>query len=39
MRNETLLAEGETEWVFVDARTGRPKQITKEIVAAFGVGN
>src|SRR5262245_33729569 len=36
MRNETVLAEGETDWVFVDAGTGRPKQITKEIVAAFG---
>ena len=39
MRNETVLAEGETDWVFVDARTGRPKQITKEIVEAFGVGD
>jgi acyl-CoA thioester hydrolase len=37
MRNETVLAEGETDWVFVDAGTGRPKQITKEIVAAFGI--
>jgi acyl-CoA thioester hydrolase len=36
MINETVLAEGETDWVFVDARTGRPKQITNEIVAAFG---
>lgn len=38
MRNETMLAEGETDWVFVDARTGRPKAITEEIVAAFGIG-
>lgn len=38
MRNETVLAEGETEWVFVDASTGRPKPITEQIVSAFGVG-
>jgi acyl-CoA thioester hydrolase len=37
IRNQTVLAEGETDWVFVDASTGRPKQITQEIVAAFGV--
>ena len=37
MRNQTVLAEGETDWVFVDASTGRPKQITQEIVAAFGI--
>jgi acyl-CoA thioester hydrolase len=37
MRNETLLAEGETDWVFVDASTGRPKPITEQIVSAFGI--
>jgi len=37
VRNETLLAEGETDWVFVDAATGRPKLITERIVSAFGV--
>ena len=37
MRSETLLAEGETDWVFVDAVTGRPKQITEQIVTAFGL--
>jgi len=37
MRNETVLAEGETEWIFVDAGTGRPKPITEQIVAAFGI--
>jgi len=37
IRNETLLAEGETDWVFVDASTGRPKPITEQIVSAFGI--
>lgn len=37
MRNDTVLAEGETDWVFVDAASGRPKQITEQIVAAFGI--
>jgi len=37
MREETVLAEGETEWVFVDAKTGRPRPITEQIVSAFGV--
>jgi acyl-CoA thioester hydrolase len=37
IRNETVLAEGETDWVFVDAATGRPKPITGEIVTAFGI--
>lgn len=37
IRNQTVLAEGETEWVFVDAVTGRPKPITEQIVSAFGI--
>src|SRR2546422_698827 len=37
LRNETVLAEGETEWVFVDAATGRPKPIPEPIVSAFGI--
>ena len=37
IRNETVLAEGETEWVFVDAASGRPRPITEQIVAAFGI--
>lgn len=35
--DQTVLAEGETEWVFVDAVTGRPKTICPQIVAIFGV--
>lgn len=35
--DQTVLAEGETEWVFVDAASGRPKTIPERIVAAFGV--
>ena len=32
----TLLARGETEWVFVDAATGRPKSIPDDIQKLFG---
>jgi acyl-CoA thioester hydrolase len=29
----TMLARGETEWVFVDAKTGRPRSIPAEVQA------
>jgi acyl-CoA thioester hydrolase len=35
--DQTVLAEGETEWVFVDAATGRPRIIPERIVGVFGV--
>jgi acyl-CoA thioester hydrolase len=35
--DQILLAEGETEWVFVDAVTGRPKAITEHLVSTFGL--
>ena len=35
--DQAVLAEGETEWVFVDAATGRPKTIAPQIVSAFGI--
>ena len=31
----TLLARGETEWVFVDAATGRPRSIPNSIQSLF----
>ena len=31
-----VLARGETEWVFVDADSGRPRTITDEVMNAFG---
>ncbi len=31
-----LLARGETEWVFVDARTGRPRSIPEAVRRVFG---
>ena len=31
-RDNTLLARGETEWVLVDARSGRPQKIPDEII-------
>jgi acyl-CoA thioester hydrolase len=32
-----LLAEGETDWVFVDAATGRPRSIPPEVTRLFEV--
>jgi acyl-CoA thioester hydrolase len=37
--DEAILARGETEWVFVDAATGRPRSIPEKINDAFGVYN
>jgi acyl-CoA thioester hydrolase len=34
----TLLARGETDWVFVDAASGRPRTVPGPIRAMFGVG-
>jgi acyl-CoA thioester hydrolase len=31
----TLLAKGETDWVFIDARTGRPRSIPDALQAMF----
>ena len=30
-----VLAKGETDWVFIDATTGRPRSIPEEIKSAF----
>ena len=35
--DQTVLAQGETDWVFVDAGTGRPRAIPDEIKNTFGV--
>jgi acyl-CoA thioester hydrolase len=35
MTDNTLLAKGETEWVFVDAGTGRPCAIPDDVAGAF----
>ena len=35
--DESVLAQGETEWVFVDAATGRPRAIPQPIKALFRV--
>jgi acyl-CoA thioester hydrolase len=32
-----ILAKGETDWVFIDVASGRPRVIPKEIIDAFGV--
>ena len=33
--DNTLLAEGETDWVFVDAATGRPRSIPETVSSLF----
>ncbi len=33
----TVLAQGETDWVFVDARTGRPRSIPEPVHKAFEI--
>lgn len=34
--DDTLLARGETDWVYVDLASGRPRSVPKEIIAVFG---
>jgi acyl-CoA thioester hydrolase len=36
-QDNTVLAEGETDWVFVDANTGQLRSIPKDVMAAFEV--
>ena len=33
--DNTLLAKGETEWVFVDAESGTPRKIPEEVIRLF----
>ena len=35
--DNTVLVEGETDWVFVDAKTGRLRPIPQDVIAAFEV--
>src|SRR5438067_2167869 len=35
--DEKVLAQGETDWVFVDARTGRPRAVPSELKELFGL--
>jgi acyl-CoA thioester hydrolase len=35
--DKTLLAQGETDWVFLDATTGRPRSIPREMADQFGL--
>jgi acyl-CoA thioester hydrolase len=35
--DRTVLAQGETDWVFIDAQTGRPRAIPPEIKSALGI--
>ena len=37
VRDHTLIARGETYWVFVDAQTGRPKPIPREVSVVFEI--
>ena len=35
--DETVLTKGETEWVFIDVKTGRPRSVPDDIKAMFEV--
>jgi len=35
--DEAMLVRGETEWVFVDATTGRPRSVPDEVIELFRV--
>lgn len=37
VRDGALLAKGETDWVFLDVTTGRPKSVPEDIKAMFDV--
>jgi acyl-CoA thioester hydrolase len=37
-RGEVLVARGETDWIYVDTSTGRPKAIPQEIADLFQIG-
>ena len=36
-KDNVVLVEGETDWVFVDAKTGRLRSIPKNVIASFEV--
>ena len=35
--DQTVLATGETDWVFIDTQTGRPKSVPPEIQSLFEI--
>jgi acyl-CoA thioester hydrolase len=37
VKDNAVLVEGETDWVFVDAQTGRLRSIPQNVIAAFEV--
>jgi acyl-CoA thioester hydrolase len=37
VKDKAVLAEGETDWVFVNAKTGKLRSIPKEVLALFEV--
>jgi acyl-CoA thioester hydrolase len=37
VKDNAVLVEGETDWVFVDAKTGRLRSIPKNVIASFEV--
>ena len=37
VQDNAVLVDGETDWVFVDAKTGRLRSIPKNIIAAFEI--
>jgi acyl-CoA thioester hydrolase len=37
VKDNAVLVEGETDWVFVDAKTGRLRSIPRNVIAAFEI--
>ena len=37
VKDNAVLVEGETDWVFVNAKTGRLRSIPKNVIAAFEI--
>lgn len=35
--DKALLAEAETQWVYIDMATGKPRSVPEELVAAFSI--
>jgi acyl-CoA thioesterase FadM len=38
MRDQSVLVEAETNWVYVDRQSGRPLRIPDDLRAAFEIG-
>jgi acyl-CoA thioester hydrolase len=37
LEDETVLARGETEWVFIDSTTGRPRSVPEAVASCYEI--